>query len=76
MITRTDLNDRVREWSLRDDVVEKDYVIGWVLWGIGSDPQLSRRLGVQGRHLPEEVLPGDLPFLRGPGLYRSPRRTY
>ena len=41
MITRTDLNDRVREWSLRDDVVEKDYVIGWVLWGIGSDPQLS-----------------------------------
>ena len=41
MITRTDLNDRVREWNLRDDVVEKDYVIGWVLWGIGSDPQLS-----------------------------------
>ena len=41
MITRTDLNDRVREWRLRDDVVEKDYVIGWVLWGIGTDPQLS-----------------------------------
>ena len=41
MITRTDLNDRVREWSLRDDVVEKDYVIGWVLGGIGSDPQPS-----------------------------------
>ena len=41
MITKTDLNDRVREWSLRDDVVEKDYVIGWVLWGIGSDSLLS-----------------------------------
>ena len=48
MITRTDLNDRVREWSLRDDVVEKDYVIGWVLWGIGSDPQLSSRWAFKG----------------------------
>ena len=24
-----------------EDVVEKDYVLGWVLWGIGSDPVLG-----------------------------------
>ena len=41
MINRADLVDRVREWSLLENVVEKDYVIGWVLWGIGSEPRLS-----------------------------------
>jgi len=41
MISRTELNERVREWGLREDIVEKDYVIGWLLWGIGSDPKLS-----------------------------------
>lgn len=41
LISRTALNERVREWGLREDVVEKDYVIGWVLWGIGSDARLA-----------------------------------
>ena len=41
MITRADVVERVREWGLREDVVEKDYVLGWVLWGIGTDPRLS-----------------------------------
>ena len=41
MIGRADIDERVRLWGLREDVVEKDYVLGWVLWGIGSDPQLS-----------------------------------
>lgn len=41
MISRADIDERVRLWELREDVVEKDYVLGWVLWGIGTDPQLS-----------------------------------
>ena len=41
LITRTDLNERITEWGIREDVVEKDYVIGWALWGIGADPVLS-----------------------------------
>lgn len=41
MIDRLAIEERVREWGLREDVVEKDYVLGWVLWGIGSDPVLS-----------------------------------
>ena len=41
MITKLDLQERVREWSLREDVVEKDYVLGWVLWGIGANPVLG-----------------------------------
>lgn len=42
MISRADINERVREWGLREDVVEKDYVLGWVLWGIASDPSLGQ----------------------------------
>ena len=41
MISRVSINERVREWGLREDVVEKDYVLGWLLWGIGSHPRLT-----------------------------------
>lgn len=40
MISQGDLRARVAEWGLRDDVVEKDYVLGWVLAGIGTEPAL------------------------------------
>jgi len=41
VIGRADLDDRAREWGLRLDVVEKDYVLGWLLWGIGTEPDLA-----------------------------------
>ncbi len=41
MIGRADIVARVGEWGLREDVVEKDYVLGWLLWGIGADPVLA-----------------------------------
>ena len=40
VITTRDLRARVAEWALRDDVVEKDYVLGWVLAAIGTEPVL------------------------------------
>lgn len=40
MIRHEDIKDLVIAWGLREDIIEKDYVIGWVLWGIGSDPNL------------------------------------
>lgn len=43
MITRADIVERVREWGLAEHVVEKDYVLGWVLWGIGTDPVLGQQ---------------------------------
>ena len=42
MISKLDLQERVREWGLREDVVEKDYVLSWVLWGIGSHSLLAK----------------------------------
>jgi predicted nucleotidyltransferase component of viral defense system len=29
------------EWNLRDDVIEKDYVLGWMLAAIAQQPELS-----------------------------------
>jgi predicted nucleotidyltransferase component of viral defense system len=42
VITRADIVERVAEWGLSEEVVEKDYVLGWLLWGIGTDPVLSQ----------------------------------
>lgn len=41
MIGRAAIDERVREWSLREDVVEKDYVLGWLRWGIANDRELG-----------------------------------
>ena len=48
MITRRDIVERVREWELREEVVEKDYVLGWVLWGIGAHERLSATWAFKG----------------------------
>jgi predicted nucleotidyltransferase component of viral defense system len=48
MISRFDIEQRVREWGLREDVVEKDYVIGWVLWGIGRQSVLRDHWAFKG----------------------------
>ena len=48
MITRADIVERVGEWGLREDVVEKDYVLGWLLWGIGTDSELGNRWAFKG----------------------------
>ncbi len=48
MIEHRDIRARAEEWDLREDVVEKDYVLGWVLWGIGSEPALTDTLVFKG----------------------------
>jgi Nucleotidyl transferase AbiEii toxin, Type IV TA system len=43
VIARADIVQRVAEWQLTEEVVEKDYVLGWVLWGIATDPTLGQQ---------------------------------
>jgi len=43
VISRADIVERVREWQLTEEVIEKDYVLGWLLWGLGRDPVLGER---------------------------------
>lgn len=40
MINKQDILDRAAEWQLRPEVVEKDYVLGWLLAAISSHPEL------------------------------------
>jgi predicted nucleotidyltransferase component of viral defense system len=41
MIPRAELQERQAEWGLTEEVVEKDYVLGWLLSGIGGDARLG-----------------------------------
>ena len=36
------------EWGLRDDVIEKDYVLGWLLAAIASDRRAAQGSKVAG----------------------------
>jgi len=48
MIVHQEIKNLVTEWGLREGIIEKDYVIGWVLWGIGSDLELSAHWAFKG----------------------------
>ena len=48
MIPRAALQERALEWGLTEEVVEKDYVLGWLLWGIGSTSTLRDRWAFKG----------------------------
>lgn len=41
VITKQDILDRAGEWQLRPEVVEKDYVLGWLLSGLGRHPTVQ-----------------------------------
>ncbi len=43
MIAKQDILDRAAEWQLRPEIVEKDYVLGWVLAGIAGHPETRER---------------------------------
>ena len=42
MISHEEIKGLVSQWGLREDVIEKDYVIGWVLWGISTSDELKK----------------------------------
>ena len=41
MIRSQDIRDRAGEWQLRADIVEKDYVLGWLLAALAAHPVTS-----------------------------------
>ncbi|PIS31669.1 hypothetical protein COT42_00460 [Candidatus Saganbacteria bacterium CG08_land_8_20_14_0_20_45_16] len=43
MIGREDLRNQAAELGISEHVAEKNYVIGWVLWGIGQDKDIGRK---------------------------------
>ena len=41
MIRRIEIQEAARAWGLRPDIVEKDYVLGWLLIGLSAHPRLQ-----------------------------------
>lgn len=48
MISALDIRERASEWGLSPDVVEKDYVLGWLLAALGADPVLGQSFVFKG----------------------------
>ena len=48
MITKQELMRIAGEKEINPAVVERDYALGWILWGISRDPVLSKRLVFKG----------------------------
>lgn len=48
MIPLAELQESAAEWGLPLTTVERDYALGWVLWGIGSQPEIMDRWGFKG----------------------------
>ena len=59
MIKHIEIAEAARAWGLSHHVVEKDYVIGWLLMGLAYQTQLQTEWIFKS----EEMLSGDLPFL-------------
>ncbi len=48
MIPSTEIAKESKQWQLEDHILEKDYVLGWLLWGISKHPILSQRWILKG----------------------------
>jgi len=48
MISHIDIQRAAKQWNLEDHIIEKDYVLGWLLWGIAKHPRLSRAWVLKG----------------------------
>jgi predicted nucleotidyltransferase component of viral defense system len=48
LIGKRELQQLRAEWTLDISVIEKDYVLGWLLAGIARHPELARRWAFKG----------------------------
>jgi predicted nucleotidyltransferase component of viral defense system len=48
VIGQEEIQRVARQWQIQDYVIEKDYVLGWLLWGISQHPVLSQAWVLKG----------------------------
>ena len=69
MIDRRELLVTAANLGLLPNVVEKDYVLGWLLAGYLQPSGSRGQMGIQGRNVSQEVLLRNIPLFRGPRLH-------
>lgn len=42
MILHSEIKEKAKLWNMTEEIIEKDYALGWVLWGIAKHPKLSK----------------------------------
>ena len=78
MISRADILARAREWQLTPEVVEKDYVLGWLLAGIAQHAATAHNWVFKGGTCLKKCVmetyrfSEDLDFTLVPGAEHSP----
>ena len=75
MIDRQEILEFSRELGLAADIVEKDYVLGWLLAAIYSHADLKSAWRKRRRYLFEEMFFRDLSILRRFGFHRYGARA-
>ena len=48
MIALQEVKQEASRSGIREDIIEKDYVLSWILWGIASDEALKDKLAFKG----------------------------
>lgn len=50
MIKPGEIQKKANQVGVRDQQIEKDYILSWILWGIANHEQLSKILVIQRRN--------------------------
>ena len=69
MIDRREILEAASAFSLLPSIVEKDYVLGWMLAGINAHDELGETWVFKGGTLSQKVLFRDLSVFRRSGFY-------
>ena len=48
MIKPGELQQNAREGRVRDQQIEKDYILSWILWGVSQHEELSKAIVFKG----------------------------
>ena len=70
MIDRREILESASSYSLLLNIVEKDYILGWILAGINDHDELADELNLSGKTIYEPVSKGHIPYYKIAGSIR------
>lgn len=62
MIKPGEIQNKAREFSVRDQQIEKDYILSWILQGISQHEELSKAIVFKGGTVLKKVYFEDYRF--------------
>jgi predicted nucleotidyltransferase component of viral defense system len=75
MIDKREILEGASTFQLLPNVVEKDYVLGWILAGINAHPEISESWIFKGGNLSQKMFFRNIPVFGGSGFYAARRES-